>query len=303
MTRRYSSSTQNALELAVEEHRLPSDFTSTVDHYYWPVAEHFVSAKVSGSPLLIGIQGSQGSGKSTFAAFLKMLLEYEFRLSTLVMSIDDFYLTRAERIRLSEQVHPLFLTRGVPGTHDIELLRQVFELARNQTNFDVPVFDKAVDDRADKRDWQKVDGPLDVVILEGWCVGVSSQAPSELDKPLNELERLQDLDGRWRCSVNEALAGPYRELFVQLDQLVALQAPSFECVYGWRLLQEQKLADRLRQQGKSMERTMSPAELKQFISHYQRLTEHALRTMPDRAHCLLQLREDHSFARLIFKQE
>lgn len=300
MKRKYSSTTQHALDQAIVDHRLPVDFSSAIDQFYWPVAEYLADQHSTGSPLIVGVQGSQGSGKTTFAAFQKLLLEHEFGLSTLVTSIDDFYLTRAERLQMSAQVHPLFKTRGVPGTHDIELLQRLFDEVRNRDNFAVPVFNKALDDRASKGDWQTITKSPDVVILEGWCVGIRSQATAALHEPVNDLERLEDRDALWRTAVNQALAGPYQDLYKQIDQLVVLQAPSFDCVHDWRQLQEQKLIERLTAGGKSTEAVLSPKDIGRFIAHYQRLTEHALASMPERADCVLHVEKDHRFSRLAF---
>ena len=98
----------------IQQERLPADFTTTVDRYYRPLAER-VAGWSQNQPIVLGINGGQGTGKSTMAAFLKELLEDEYGKRVAVLSIDDFYLTRSERGRLAAEVHPLLATRGSAG--------------------------------------------------------------------------------------------------------------------------------------------------------------------------------------------
>ena len=209
-----------------------------------------------------------------------------------VLSIDDFYLTRAERAVLAETVHPLFATRGVPGTHDVAMLRetldQLLALGDGQT-LAVPTFDKARDDRADLTTWRLVEGPLDLIMLEGWCVGSTAQPREALEAPINDLERVHDADAEWRIAANRALADEYAPVFDRLDALVFLAAPSFDAIYRWRLEQEQKLADTVG--GPAI---MNRAAIARFISHYERITRHNLDTLPARADVVLTLDEQHA---------
>jgi len=281
---------------AISEQSLPLEFKQTVNYYYWPLTQNLV-AKIQtvteqSNVAFIGIQGSQGSGKSTCAAFLKLLLEAEFGLRVLVVSIDDFYLTQAERREKANTHHPLFATRGVPGTHDVAMMMQLFDQAANQqTPFSVPVFDKAKDDRATKEHWQTIKEPVDLIILEGWCVGITPQQPEALSVAVNQLEEAEDKEHTWRNEVNRALSAEYQKLFDRLNILIALQAPSFSSVLGWRQLQEEKMIAKLQSQGKT-------EQIERFIAHYQRLTEHALQSMPKRADYLLWLDKDHQFSKL-----
>ncbi|RBP49308.1 phosphoribulokinase [Arenicella xantha] len=287
-----------AVSQLIDQQRLPAEFINSVLEFYLPLAIGLNSQLENHQLTKVGVQGSQGSGKSTCAEFIKILLQHEFDKRVLVASIDDFYLTKLERETMAREVHPLFATRGVPGTHDVRMIQTMFELAATSQTFSVPIFDKSVDDRAPSSQWQQLTGPFDVVILEGWCVGIDAEPDSALAMPKNQLERLEDVDFIWRKSVNRALSEEYAELFARLDVLVALQAPSFACVYGWRLLQEQKMIDRLQAQGRDVSQAQTPAQIERFISHYQRLTEHALATMPQRADWLLTLNNNHQFESL-----
>lgn len=275
------------------EHRLPDSFRATVEDLYRPLAGRIASAaRGRDTPLVVGLCGPQGSGKSTMAAVLGALLQAQ-GLAVAVLSLDDLYLTRAERLRLGETVHPLLRVRGVPGTHDVALGIQLLEALARPGATAIPAFDKAADDRGPPEQWPVVEGPVDVILFEGWCVGARPQSPEQLGAPINDLERVEDADGRWRVFVNAALAGPYQQLFAAIDLLILLEAPGFDAIHGWRLEQERKLRDR----AGDGQHVMSDDEVRRFISHYERLTRHILTEMPARADILISLAADRSVLR------
>lgn len=240
------------------------------------------AARARARPWIVGICGPQGSGKSTLAGSLRHLLQ-DAGLHAATLSLDDLYLTRAERAVLARRVHPLLATRGVPGTHDVALGIDLLERLRAQRPVALPAFDKARDERRPPQQWQRVPAPLDVLLFEGWCVGARPQPEAELAAPLNALERAEDPRGTWRRYVNAALAGDYQRLYAPLDALVLLQAEGFEQVYAWRLEQEHKLRARLRAAGEALTATMDDAQLLRFIQLFERLTRHILAEMPARA--------------------
>ena len=293
-----SLTARDAISQAINDHKLPISFANVVDDFYLPIAVKLVQSIDTNSVSVVGIQGSQGSGKSTCAEFIRILIREQFEKTAVVMSIDDFYLTRAERLEMSDAIHPLFKTRGVPGTHDIAMINSVIVGARAGQGFVVPSFDKAQDDRADQHLWQHITEKIDVLILEGWCVGIPPESEGSLQTPINELEELDDPEAVWRVFVNDALKTSYSSLFSQLDTLISLQAPSFDSVFGWRLLQEQKMIERIEAAGGDASGTQTPEQIKRFIAHYQRLTEHALKLMPEKADFLLRLNQDHSYQSL-----
>jgi len=205
---------------------------------------------------VLGIAGAQGSGKSTIARALAA------RFGCPVLSLDDLYLDGAARQRLAETVHPLLRTRGVPGTHDVAAgLAAIEALAHGPAL--LPRFDKARDEPGRL---ERVAGPAEMLILEGWCLGAQPQDAAELVTPINDLERMHDADGRWRRWVNAQLAGPYQALWARIDQLVFLKAPGFDVVADWRIEQE-----------RAAHGPMSDAEVRRFVQHYERLTRHMLR--------------------------
>lgn len=255
------------------------------------LAEYIATqATARGACLTVGICGSQGSGKTTLAASLQELLKAR-GLAVAVISIDDLYLPRQQRFALAESVHPLLRTRGVPGTHDVELGLQTLHALTASGSVAIPSFDKSRDDRRPRNAWPTVQAPMDVILLEGWCVGAVPQDPVCLSEPVNALERQSDADGTWRRFVNDSLAGRYQQLFARLDSLILLKAPGFEAVYGWRLEQEQKLREQVEAQGGDPSRVMSDVQVREFISHYERLTRHILDEMPARAEVVVSLDE------------
>lgn len=275
------------------EQRLPSHYAEIASQWFLPLADALARFRAAaGRPLILGINGSQGSGKSTLAALLRTLFAARHGLSAIDLSIDDFYLPRNRRRQLADEVHPLLITRGVPGTHDIPLMRHTLRaLTVGHGPVAIPRFDKANDDRVPKARWEKANAPLDMVIVEGWCLGTPPQDEQDLQIPVNLLEANEDPDGRWRRYVNDQLRKNYQPIYQQVDAWVMLKAPSFDSVFQWRLEQEKKLAERL-QQDPAPKRIMSPDDLARFIEHYQRLTTHTLRTLPESVHFLFELDAD-----------
>ena len=284
----------NAVDALIHAQALPAAYRQMVETVHRPVAERIAARRVDlGRPIVVGLCGSQGSGKSTMASFLKTLLE-AMGLTAAVLSLDDLYLTLAERQRLGREVHPLLRTRGVPGTHDVGLgLALIDVLSLGVAEVSMPHFDKAEDTRAPASAWTRVLAPVDVILFEGWCVGAIPQADAALIPPINALEAEDDPDGAWRRYVNDQLKTDYATLYGRIDLLAMLQAPGFEVVYGWRSLQEQKLAERVRRDGLTGTRVMGPDEIRRFLMFYQRLTQWILSEMPGRADILMPMDEDH----------
>lgn len=262
---------------------LPEALLAHQASLYQPLADWIQARQLT----LVGIQGTQGSGKSTLAEVLKWHLE-QGGLSVEILSIDDLYLSRTDRRQLAQSTHPLLATRGVPGTHDVDLGQQIFTWVQSGSGpVALPRFDKAQDDREPRANWRGCEAPPDVLLFEGWCVGVTAQPEAELEPPVNALEHREDASGHWRRFVNDQLKHHYEPWFARLDALIVLQAPGFEQVLDWRRKQEDAL--RARKQGQGV---MDEAALQRFISHYERLTRHALATLPGKADVLIPLGAD-----------
>jgi len=270
----------------LQDESISEDLQQAFIKVYAPLAQ-WIARGHPGKFQIIGLNGAQGAGKSTLAKILRMLLNEGFNLRTEVLSIDDLYLQPEQRQELASTVHPLFKTRGVPGTHDIALGLELLGALRKQQpgeQVQLPRFDKTADRRHPQSGWTSVDQPLDILILEGWCVGARPQPEEELDTPVNSLEAEQDPRGEWRRASNEELSRLYQALFGQLDLLLMMQVPDFDAVFRWRSLQESKLGDAA---------AMGPEQLHQFIMLYERLTRAQLREMPQRADLVLELDENH----------
>lgn len=273
------------IDQLIAAHALPPTYRTVVAQFWQPLANIIARKAVSNKPLIVGINGAQGSGKSTVCAFLEELLAAR-QLRTVTLSMDDLYLTHAERQSLAKQVHPLFATRGVPGTHAPGLGMAIIEHVRAGRSFDIPRFDKGTDDRS--TDTETITGPVDVLLLEGWCVACRPEADEELLDPINDLERDEDQDGVWRAVVNLWLRGDYKVLFDQLDMLVMFKVEDFAAVGTNRALQEAKL----RARNPDAPGLMDEAALARFCQHYERLTRHMLQDLPPRADYLFEIGPD-----------
>ena len=275
----------------VSQHQLADSFIASAEHYFTDYADHlyqnFLKQNQDGNgnkiPLMVAINGCQGSGKSTLVAFIKYYLSERYQLNVIDLSLDDFYLSSQQRQALSDSIHPLLKTRGVPGSHDTVLLRETLsKLAAGQACL-LPRFDKASDNPIAQEQWQVSKAPADIVLLEGWCWGVMPQTEQQLKHPCNKLEHEHDGDGRWRDYFNQQLSEHYQPLYRYFDTWLMLQAPSFACVADWRWQQEQKLSQSLNQtQASSSIGLMNKAQIDHFIQHFQRLTELALSELPER---------------------
>ena len=227
---------------------------------------------------VFAIGGLQGSGKSTLAAQIAALAAAR-GLHVAVLSIDDFYLTRAQRGRLARDIHPLLASRGPPGTHDLDLAAETLDrlLAGRRTG--LPRFDKLADDRAPTAQWPAIEGRCDLVLLEGWFLKAPAQPADELHTPINALEREEDPDGIWRDWCNAALARDYPALWQQIDALWWLQAPGFDVVPDWRWQQEQSL-QAANSGNVGAPAGMGRAQIERFVQLFERVSRQALRTLP-----------------------
>ena len=244
---------------------------------------------------VIGLTGGQGSGKSTISKILKIVFKEYFNLETIIFSIDDFYKTFKDRKKMSKKISPLFLTRGVPGTHETKLLYNCIKSLKKKSfkKITIPKFDKSIDDRLPKNKWQKIKKKPNIVIFEGWCVGAKPQKNKDLLVPINTLEKDNDKKKIWRTKVNQELKNEYKKIFKLIDVSIFLKVPSFKHVYKWRLLQEKKLKAASR--GKKI---MNSKQIKRFIMYYERLTKHMLKNLSHQSDILIKIDEKHKLKSL-----
>ena len=275
----------------IERNKLPQAYLQSAQQWFEPLLQQFADRYAADTTTqILGINGSQGSGKSTLADYLCTMIADRHGIKAVSLSMDDFYLTKAERAVLADTTHPLLATRGVPGTHDIDLAIRTIEQLTAGADTQIPRFDKSIDDRVTGDKVEMHRGAAGLIVIEGWCWGAIAQSESELQLPINTLEQTEDPEGHWRHYINQSLAGNYQQLFAMADQLIMLQAPSFDTVYNWRLEQETKLIERLKSTGNSTRSgLMSEQQILRFIQYFQRITEHSLQEMPRRAQHLYQL--------------
>jgi D-glycerate 3-kinase len=283
----------------LSDRQLPAGLIRELARLYLPLASWLASQSLQALPLIVGVNGAQGSGKSTLCMLLVWLLDHGFGLSCCVVSIDDLYLTRTQRQGLAREIHPLLATRGVPGTHDVELGLRLFETLKcavADSRTPIPRFDKACDERAPESAWDEFQGRPDLILFEGWCVGAVAQPEALLTAPVNALEANEDGSGVWRSYVNRQLGHEYRALFEQIDLLSMLKIPNWEMVYRWRSNQERQLAA-----SRNGEGIMGSVDLQRFIMHYERLTRYQLEEMPGRADLVLELNRKQEVTQVIKK--
>jgi len=275
---------QENLQRFIEEAKLTISYWQVITPYLTELADWVMQQKL---PLVLGINGAQGTGKSTLASVLKIMLE-DKGLSVAALSLDDFYLSQHQRGILADTIHPLLQTRGVSGTHDVPLaIKTIKHLVSGQGNVLIPQFDKQTDNPKPVRDWFESVAPVDVVLFEGWCVGSMAQSENDLIEPMNALEAYEDKQAVWRKYVNDQLAHEYQPLFALLDKLVFLQAPSFEAAFDWRFDQESQTFS------SNPKQAMNEQQLKRFMAHYERLTTHNLETLASKADVTLKLDVQH----------
>ena len=279
---------------------LPGNYAETVQTVFQELAAKLdYRASLQEAPLLVSINGAQGTGKSTLTRFMKLMLEQAYQHEVASFSLDDFYLTRQQRIELAQNEHPLFVTRGVPGTHDVDLLEQVLNDLLNQRSSMIPVFEKAIDDRLPVEKWH-IQPPADIILFEGWCNHSPPQQGAELEKPINQLEETEDSDGIWRQMVNESLGEYHERLYSQADLLVMLAAPDFEQIYEWRQLQEKKLRD---SDVPDKSAVMTEQQVTRFIQHYERITRHTMQHLPADADILLPINKQHQIEMIRYRDD
>ena len=254
-------------------------------------------------PYFVGLAGGQGTGKTTSSSLIRIILIKYFKLKVFRISIDDFYKTRKERISLSKRVHPMLLTRGVPGTHDINMMISFFRKVKNKKfkKLKLPTINKAIDDRYNKNKWYNLKEKPDVIIFEGWCVGAKPEKNISLNKAINIMEKTRDKKKIWRNYVNQQLKSKYKNLYSQLNCLIYLKAKNFNLLQKWRLKQERKLLQKSRKNSKL--KIMNKEDVLSFMQTYQRITQNMFMSMPKYASIILNLNTNHQIKSALYKKQ
>jgi len=261
--------------------------------YLIPICFWIVKKSTKNKPFIIGLAGGQGTGKTTIASIISLILKKYFKLKVFKISIDDFYKTRNERRILSITKHPLLMTRGVPGTHDYKIISNFFKKIKSKKfkAIKLPKFDKSIDDRYNIKSWYKINYRPDVIIFEGWCVGAKAQKNSKIKKPINSLEKVKDSNLIWRKYVNTQLKKNYKNLFKQLNEIIYLKANRFDLLQKWRIKQEKRLW--LKSKNKKNLKIMNKEDIINFMQTYQRITQNMFKDVPKYASIILNLNSNH----------
>ena len=273
-----------------------------IKNYLIPLCFWISKKALKKRPYFVGLAGGQGTGKTTISSLIRIILIKYFKLKVFRISIDDFYKTRKERIHLSKRVHPMLLTRGVPGTHDINMMLSFFRKAKSKKfkRLKLPTFNKAIDDRFNKKKWYDLKNKPDVIIFEGWCVGAKSEKNNTLKKTINSMEKAKDQKQVWRKYVNQQLKTKYKNLYSQLNCLIYLKAKNFSLLQKWRLKQERKLW--LSTKSKSKLKIMSKGDIINFMQTYQRITQNMFENMPQYASIIFNLNTNHQIKSAVYKK-
>jgi len=253
-------------------------------------------------PYIVGLAGGQGTGKTTISSIISIILRKYFKLNVFTISIDDFYKTRKERLILSQKVHPSLMTRGVPGTHDTNIMLDFFKKVKRKKfrSLKLPKFNKAIDDRCTRKLWYSIKKRPDVIIFEGWCVGAKAEKNNTLIKPVNSLEKLSDEKLTWRKFVNKQLKSKYKQLYDQLNCLLYLKSKNFSLLRQWRIKQEKKL--RLKNKRSNNHKIMNNKEVIKFMQTYQRVTQNMFKNVPNYASIILYLNSNHQIKSVVYNK-
>lgn len=239
-------------------------------------------------PLVYGLSGAQGSGKSTIARAVVARLRAD-GLKAAALSIDDLYYGREDRRRIAARTHPLFITRGPPGAHDVDRGMAILDTLKSLRTVRLPRFSKALDEPLPMAEWEEASGDLDLLLFEGWCLGAQPQDAADLDRPINVLEEVFDANGHWRRAVNANLAGPYQRLFARIDRLAYLKPPTFDVVRRWRWEAEQAAA--AADPGRAGPGLLDEDAVDFFVQHHERITRRMMEDLPPRAALTIELDE------------
>jgi len=259
-----------------------------ITEYIIPIIDKIIQSKDN----KFLISGSQGVGKSTLSILLKIVIEKIYKKKVMLLSIDNYYLSKAKRLKLAKKVHPLLVTRGVPGTHNIKKLYQdINQFNKQKFPISIPHFDKIKDDVTTKIN--KISN-AQILLLEGWFCGSLPIRTKYLYQNINQLESKYDQNKVWRKYYNSMLKNEYKKIFNMFNNKIYMQPPSFKYIIKWRSLQEKNNANK-----SNSKNFMNKDMLKKFIQHYEKITKWMMKTMPDKVDMLIKIDKNQKIKRLI----
>tara|TARA_Y100000741_G_scaffold39542_1_gene27593 strand:- start:1874 stop:2722 length:849 start_codon:yes stop_codon:yes gene_type:complete len=259
-----------------------------IKNYILPIIHYVVFSKKN----KFIISGSQGIGKSTLLKILEKNIQLFFNKKVITLSLDNYYLSKLKRKELAKKIHPLLITRGVPGTHNIkELIKAIKNFDNSYYPYFLPIFDKLKDDVSKKN--TKINFKADILILEGWCCGSTPIKKKYLHRNINKLEKNFDEKKIWRNYYNEMLKDDYYRLFSLFDKIIYLKTPSFKYVLNWRIKQEKMMK-------KNNNKIMTKNEMQKFILHYEKLTKWMMKTLPNNANLVIHIDNNQKIKKIIY---
>tara|TARA_Y100001970_G_scaffold285066_1_gene403817 strand:- start:2093 stop:2950 length:858 start_codon:yes stop_codon:yes gene_type:complete len=252
---------------------------SYIKKFIIPIIDHIGSSK--NNKFLIS--GSQGIGKSTILQILKQHLSLFYNKKVLSLSLDDYYLTKKERVVLSKKIHSLLITRGVPGTHDTKiLLKNIINFEKSNYPIKLPIFNKLNDDRSNK--YRIINRKKNILLLEGWCCGCPPIDKSYLNKNINFIEKKNDSKMKWRNFYNQKLKYEYAKIFKHFNEIIFIKSTSFSNVAKWRFKQEQMMKKEIRD-----ENTMNKRQINEFVQYYEKITKWMIMKMPSVSNIIIHV--------------
>lgn len=214
-------------------YREDKNIRERIERLYLPTYDWCLRQMTKSRPVIVGVNGQQGAGKSTLTRILCELMAHEGHRAVTI-SMDDFYLTRAEQIRLAQKNsdNPYLQNRGYPGTHDLVLGTQVLKDLRGQSgSVLIPRYDKSLfdgkGDRAPRASWMETPLPLDLVFFEGWMLGFKSVNDRSVgNAALGDINRLLQ---------------EYEPWWAEIDAWIQLKPKDYRYAIDWRVEAEENM--------------------------------------------------------------
>ncbi len=234
--------------------------------YLLPLLQQIIQLRRPGRTVVIGIQGGQGTGKTTLSRFLQEAFT-KLGYSIESFSIDDFYTSYQERQQLARKYldNPFYqIARGMPGTHRVNELQQTFQKIKARKPFTIPVFDKSLRNAAgDVAGYKMVKGKQEFIIFEGWCVGLPLVSWQELLRICRKNRIKAPSPPEARVLLRHT--AQYQALWKFIDYFIMLKPTSSKLHHRWRLQQENELKQKKRV-------GMSAAAIQHFVDMFLPLT-------------------------------
>jgi D-glycerate 3-kinase len=284
--------------IAVQE-EIGLEYNPKINQYLWelwlPLAIKFLRQKwLLDRPLIQGILGFQGTGKTTLSQIIGIILN-RIGYHTIGLSLDDFYLTYQERQQL-QQIDPRLIWRGPPGTHDLDLAKKTLDQLRQKNKNEqilVPHFDKSAHEgKGDRVGLIPIDHP-EIILFEGWFVGVRPIDPQKFQNPPAPINTPEDQ--KFAQYLNQKLAS-YLPIWEYIDNLVVLVPEDYRYSKQWRKDAENQMIA-------SGKPGMNETEIDQFIDYFWKALHPELFITPlledpELVDCVIQIKANHEYARI-----